>query len=130
VAWFRKRKAPEQPLVGARPRVKTYAAESGYVYQYTFAGQRALAGADPGTQYVFDIGGGAVQSFRVSVLVRDAATKPWRKAHSRELVAGEKYAIAKIAMQRYLDTRNPDAGYAEITPQPGDVESILDELGA
>ena len=129
VAWFVKRREPEQPLVGGRPRVKTYCAESGYVYQYTFAGQRTLPGDQSGTQFVFNVDGDRPDAFRISVFVSDAAIAPWSRASGRELSAGERYAIAKIALQQFLDVRERGSHTVDIAPGPEQVESILDELG-
>ena len=51
--WLRKKK--QAPLTGAPPvrRQKTYSAESGYVYQYFYEGQRAAErNGSAGAQYV------------------------------------------------------------------------------
>ena len=44
------------PLSGAPPirRLKTYSAQSGYVYQYFYEGQRPLRG-EAGTEFVFTV---------------------------------------------------------------------------
>jgi hypothetical protein len=129
VAWFFRRKEPEQPLVGGRPRVKTYSAETGYVYQYTFAGQRTIPAEQGGTQFVFDVTAGRTDTFRIRVFVSDAAIAPWSRTNGRDLAAGEQYAIAKIALQRFLDVRERGDHREQIAPDAGQVESILDELG-
>ena len=35
--------------------MKTYSAQSGYVYQYYYEGRRDLPDADPGVEFVFSI---------------------------------------------------------------------------
>lgn len=126
VRWFNRRKAIEAPLTGGRPRLKTYSAESGYVYTYTFAGQRVREGI---TEYVFDVARDRCARFRASVLVTETATRPWRDANRRELIAGERYAIAKIALQRFLDGCEAVEAFVEIAPASSEVNEILDSLG-
>lgn len=124
--WFSRRKAIELPLTGGRPRLKTYSAESGYVYTYTFAGQRTREG---GAEYVFDVARERSARFRASVLVTETATRPWRDANRRDLIAGEQYAIAKIALQRFLDGCGIIEAFVEIAPASNEVNEILESLG-
>jgi hypothetical protein len=126
VLWFGKRKAVDVPLTGGRPRLKTYSAETGYVYQYTFAGQRAR---ERGTEYVFDVSRDRTSRFRASVFVSDAGTRSWQETHGRELISGERYAIAKLALQRFLDSRETGNDAVEITPGADEIEHILADLG-
>jgi hypothetical protein len=126
VLWFGKGKAADAPLTGGRPRLKTYSAETGYVYQYTFAGQRA---GRRGTEYVFDVSRDRTSKFRASVFVGDPGTRSWQEAHGRELISGERYAIAKLALQRFLDSRETGSDAVEITPGADEVEQILADLG-
>jgi hypothetical protein len=126
VHWFGKRKAVDVPLTGGRPRLKTYSAESGYVYQYTFAGQRAK---ESGTEYVFEVSRDRNSRFRASILVADAVTRSWQETHGRELISGERYAIAKLALQRFLDRGETVNESVEITPGADEAEQILADLG-
>ena len=126
VRWFGKRKTVDAPLTGGRPRLKTYSAETGRVYQYTFAGQRARESA---TEYVFDVSRDRACRFRASVFVADAGTRSWQEAHGRELISGERYAIAKLALQRFLDSRETANDAVEITPEAEQIEQILADLG-
>ncbi len=127
VRWFPWRKPAEPPLTGGRPRLKTYSAQNGYVYTYRFAGQRARESA---VEYVFDVARDRSTRFQASVLVADSATRPWRDANRRELIAGEQYAIAKIALQRFLDVCEAVGASVEIAPTSREVSDILDSLGA
>ena len=124
--WFGKQKAVDAPLTGGRARLKTYSAETGYVYQYTFAGQRAK---ESGTEYVFNVSRDRSSRFRASVFVADARTQLWQESHGRELISGERYAIAKLALQRFLDSRETGSDAVEITPGTDEVERILGDLG-
>ena len=48
-------------------QLKTYSADTGYVYQYYFVGQRAALADDPeapSTEYVFDVIAGPQEDFR------------------------------------------------------------------
>ena len=125
--WFKKRKA-EQPLTGAPslPRLKTYSANSGYVYQYVFVGQRP---ADGGVEYFFDVSHDRKTWRRIPVFTGDAALAPWIRDHARELTNSERYAVAKIALRNAFDDRAPAHMVDRIAPGPDEVNAILDELG-
>src|SRR5438874_2406125 len=127
--WFRKKQAP---LTGA-PKVrrqKTYSAESGYVYQYFYEGQRpANRDAAGGTEFVFNISADRKSSFPLSVFLSTEAVDSWQREHSRELGSTERYAVAKMALFQAFDQRPaPEAMTEEVRVQPGDVESILATL--
>src|SRR5215470_17159248 len=96
--WFRKK---EQPLTGAPTvrRQKTHSAESGYVYQYFYEGQRAATrDGEAGAQYVFNVSADRKTSFPVSVFVSGAALEEWQRERARELSSTERYAVAKLAL--------------------------------
>jgi hypothetical protein len=127
--WFRKKQAP---LTGA-PKVrrqKTYSAESGYVYQYFYEGQRpANRDGAAGTEFVFNISADRKSSFPLSVFLSDEAAESWQREHGRELGSTERYAVAKMALFQAFDQRPaPEAMTEEVRVQPGDVESILAAL--
>ena len=123
--WFRKK---PQRLTGA-PRVrrqKTYSAQSGYVYQYYYEGQRKGAG---GMEFVFEVSSGRKTSFPVAVRVPAEAVTRWERAHGRELIANEWYAIAKMALAAAFDERpNPGAMAAPVDVSSEGVEEILHTL--
>jgi hypothetical protein len=127
--WFRKKEAP---LTGAPTvrRQKTHSAESGYVYQYFYEGQRpAKRDGAPGTQYVFDVSADRKSSFPVSVSVSDSALEEWQKEHGRQLSSTERYAIAKLALFQAFDQReSPAALHEEVVVQPSDVAAFLATL--
>ena len=66
-------KKDHAPLSGAPAirRMKTYSAQSGYVYQYFYEGQRPLRGAEGGTEFVFSVSADRKTWHPVSVLVGD-----------------------------------------------------------
>src|SRR5882724_11361108 len=103
--WFRKKQAP---LTGA-PKVrrqKTYSAESGYVYQYFYEGQRpGRRDGAAGTEFVFNISADRKSSFPLSVFLSDGAVESWQREHGRELGSTERYAVAKMALFQVFDHR-------------------------
>ena len=127
--WFRKKEAP---LTGA-PKVrrqKTHSAESGYVYQYFYEGQRpARRDGAKGTEFVFNVSADRKSSFPVSVFVGDEVLANWQQGHGRELVSTERYAVAKMSLFQAFDQRaTPEAMSEEVRVQAADVESILAAL--
>ena len=127
--WFRKKEAPLTGAPAVR-RQKTYSAESGYVYQYFYEGQRpARRDGKPGVEFVFNVSADRKSSFPVSVFVSDEALGSWQRQHSRELVSTERYAVAKMALFQAFDQREkPDAMSEEVRVQAPEVESILATL--
>ena len=127
--WLRKKEAP---LTGAPTvrRQKTHSAESGYVYQYFYEGQRsARRDGSPGVQFVFNVSGDRKSSFPVSVFVGDEALQSWEQEHGRQIGSTERYAIAKMSLFQAFDQRPaPDAMNEEVRVQAADVESILATL--
>jgi len=106
--WFGSKPVP---LTGAPPvrRQKTYSAQSGYVYQYYYEGQRPTR-PEPGTEFVFDVSADRKTSTPVSVIVPDDAVQSWQRDHGRELNSTERYAIAKMALFQAFDQRESPAG--------------------
>jgi hypothetical protein len=127
---FRKKAAP---LTGAPPvrRQKTYDAQSGYVYQYYYEGQRRFRrDAEEGTEFVFDVSADRKTSEPVSVFVLDEAVRAWEEQHGRQLVATERYAAAKIALFQAFDERaHPGLMKQDIRVRAADIEAILAGLG-
>ena len=101
--WFAKK---QNPLTGAPPvrRQKTYSAQSGYVYQYYYEGQRAST-SGRGTEYVFDVSADRKTSAPVSVFLSTEALESWQRENGRMLSGTERYAIAKMALFRAFDQR-------------------------
>ena len=132
LAWFRKRQTPAPPpLRGAppHPRVKTYSALSGYVYQYYFAGQReSERGGSAGSDYVFHVSADRKTSLPVTVFLEEAIVRAWMDEQGRELRGSHRYAVAKMALRNALDDRGPEEAFAEVRPGAADVAAILTEL--
>jgi len=118
------------PLTGAPAvrRLKTYSAQSGYVYQYYYEGNRPAAG--PATEFVFTISADRKTWQPAMVLVSDAALAPWESARARALSGTERYAIAKMALfQAFDDRAAPALMKEEVRVRAADVEAIVETLG-
>ena len=87
-------------------RLKTYSAQTGYVYQYYFVGQRDALATDPespATEYIFDVTSDRKTTFAVSVFIGPAATQAWTLARGRGLTRPECYAAVKLRLMQGFD---------------------------
>lgn len=108
-------------------RIKTYSAQSGYVYQYFYEGQRPLETA---TEFVFTLSHDRKNWHNASVLVSNAALAAWEQRHARELHSNERYAVAKMALFQAFDEReDPERMKEPVRLRPADVEAIIETLG-
>jgi hypothetical protein len=129
VSWLDRFRRKPPPLSGARPvrRQKTYSAQSGYVYQFYYEGQRKAAG---GVEFVFDVSGDRKTSFPVVIHVPEEAIMSWERAHGREVIPNEWYAVAKMSLLAAFDERpTPGAMAARVEVTAESVEDILHNLG-
>jgi hypothetical protein len=128
--WLRRRRTPgPEPLRGAPPvrRLKTYSAQSGYVYEYVYLGYRAVPAA---VEYVFDVSHDRRNNFEVMVLLPRTAVEGWERQNGRELSATERYAIAKMSLFQAFDERDDPAEMRlPIAVRPADAAAILQQLG-
>ena len=120
------------PLSGtpAVRRMKTYSAQSGYVYQYFYEGQRPYdRSAEIGTEFVFTISADRKNWNAISVLLAGEAIAAWQSEHDRELSSTEHYAVCKIALFQAFDERTtPDQMKAEIRVRRADLDGIIESL--
>lgn len=109
--WFTSKPVP---LTGAPPvrRQKTYSAQSGYVYQYYYEGQRPTR-PERGVEFVFDVSADRKTSTAVSVVVPEDAVESWQRDHGHTLNSTERYAIAKMALFQAFDQRESPAGMGQ-----------------
>lgn len=130
LGWFRRlRQRPLPPLTGAPEvrRIKTYSAESGYVYQYVYEGRRPLAES---VEYVFSVSADRARFFDVSIIVPDESVESWNAAHGRELCDTERYGIAKMALREAFDSREtPDEVRKQVRVAPPELEALAESLG-
>ena len=120
------------PLSGAPAvrRLKSYSAQSGYVYQYFYEGQRPFPGGESGTEFVFTVSALRKAFHPVSVLVAEEALRAWQEAHAHPLSSTERYAVAKMALFQAFDERAaPALMKLEVRLRAADVAAILETLG-
>lgn len=129
--WLKNRR--ETPLSGAPAvrRQKSYSAQSGFVYQYFYQGNRpAIREREQGQEFVFEVTADRKTSFPVSVFVSEPVVVDWQNLHNRALSPTEHYAIAKMALfQAFDDRRTPGEMREEVRVRTADVRAILDILG-
>ena len=120
------------PLTGAPTvrRLKTYSAQSGYVYQYFYEGQRPLPHKnEPGTEFVFTVSADRKTSHPLSVVVPEDALRAWEQAHSHTLSSTERYAVSKMALFQAFDERtNPELMKQEVRVRAADISAIIETL--
>ena len=100
------------------PRWKTYAAQSGYVYQYIFQGLKDER------EYLFQAVSGEQIAMSCSV---EFNAESWIQAN-RELSEIERYGIAKMALLRSLDDPAPPGASRAVRPSEAEVADICREL--
>ncbi len=121
------------PLTGAPAvrRLKSYSAQSGYVYQYFYEGQRPFgSGRESATEYVFTVSGDRKAFHPVSVLVGEGEVRAWEQAHGRTLASTERYAVSKMALFQAFDERaTPLEMREEVRVRGADMAAIIETLG-
>jgi len=127
--FFSKR---SEPLSGAPAvrRLKTYSAQSGYVYQYYYEGQRPYqCSGESGTEFVFTVSADRKDWHPASVMVDAAAIEAWEREHNRGLSSSEHYAVCKIALFQAFDERaTPDLMKSDIRVRRADLDGIIESL--
>jgi hypothetical protein len=86
--------------------LKTYSAQTGYVYRYYFVGQRAALPNDPeapSTEYIFDVTSDRQTTYAVSVFLPPEALATWTTQRGRDLAEPEQYAAAKLRLLQAFD---------------------------
>lgn len=112
-------------------RIKSYSAQTGYVYQYCFEEvrpQQKRAGRD-GREYVYTVSRDRKHSFAVPVFLRRDAVEAWARAHGRPLTGTEEYAAAKMRLFAAFDEID-DLEVARLTVEvtPANLEELLAQL--
>ena len=111
-------------------RLKTYSAESGYVYQYYFleAQPRRRFWGRSGTAYLFRVSGDRKSYTVVEVLVEEAALQAWETAHGRALAGAEQYAAAKMGLLRAMDQSAGPQHLRQARVDAANIDSLLAPL--
>ena len=106
----------------AKPRWKTYAAQSGYVYQYVFEGLRG------DEEFVFRAISSPEIEMNLEIILEAHALDAW-VLENRALTEMERYGIAKMALMRALDDdTTPGSPRTVIRPTGAEVVAICREL--
>jgi hypothetical protein len=87
-------------------QLKTYAAQTGLVYQYYFVGQRPALDSvpePPSTEYIFDVTSDRKTTFAVSIFLSQQALDHWSTMRGRALTEPERYAGVKLRLLQGLD---------------------------
>jgi hypothetical protein len=87
-------------------RLKTYSAQTGYVYEYYFVGKRPALADDPlapSTEYIFDISSDRKTTCAVSVFLSPKVVEAYTTSHGRTLSEPEQYAAVKMRLLQALD---------------------------
>jgi len=110
--------------------MKTYSAQSGYVYQYFFEGHRPYAkSGEAGTEFVFSLSADRKTWHPASVFVPEEAIADWQRQHARELSGAERYAVCKMALFQAFDERaTPDQMKSEMRVRRADLDAIIETL--
>jgi hypothetical protein len=113
--------------------LKTYSAQTGYVYQYYFVGHRAALADDPtapATEYIFDLSLDRKTTFAVSVFLPPSASEYWAGKHGRELTEPEQYAGVKMRLLQALDEVQDMMGEGRRLRLDGEeLVELLDSIG-
>ena len=121
------------PLSGAAatPRLKTYAADSGYVYHYFHQGDRpSPATDDAGMEFVFQISHNRQDWRPLTVSLPDAALLRWQADHAREISSTERYALVKMALFQAFDQCPAPAVLRDsVRVEEAGVAGLLEKLG-
>jgi hypothetical protein len=114
-------------------RMKTYTAETGYVYQYYFVGKRDALADDPhapASEYVFDVTPDRHAVYAVSVFLCADALDTWALAHGRSLTEAEQYAAAKLRLfQGFDEIENLAADERALAITGNNIQDVLATLG-
>jgi len=114
-------------------RLKTYTAQTGYVYQYYFVGQRDALASDPESpamEYIFDVTSDRKTTYAVSVFLGPAAREAWSAARGRALSQPECYAAVKLRLMQGFD-EIPDMLISgrRLRIDPLEICDLLDSIG-
>jgi hypothetical protein len=128
--WRARREVPLHGGLTLR-RVKRYAAQSGYVYEYFFLGRREIRyhGAEA-IEFVFEVSAGPETGLHVTVILPMPSLEPSETVWGRKLATNEHYAVAKMALFQAFDERSAPADMRDhVIVRPADAAAILATLG-
>ncbi|MGH9779304.1 MAG: hypothetical protein ACRD5I_12915 [Candidatus Acidiferrales bacterium] len=103
-------------------RIKSYTADTGYVWQYHFEEVRSeqTRSGRPGSEYVFVVSRDRKTNYPVPVFLSREALDAWAAVHGRALSGAEQYAAVKMRLFRAFDEiedLEPARDRIEVTPE-------------
>lgn len=118
------------PRPEAVRRVKSYSAQTGYVYQYYFYEvEKAHCGDSAGTDYVYMVSIDRKSVFPVKIFVEKAALEKWSARTGQGLTGTEEYAVAKMRLfQAFDEIEELPKHSGEITVDDTNVDALLSQL--
>jgi hypothetical protein len=130
--WMGRFSKKPAPLAGAPAvhRIKRYAADTGHVYEYYYAGHRPWRDErSGGVEFEFRFSVGRAAWLPAAVVMADGAVRVWETDRARTLSPTERYAIAKLALLQKLDElAPPPAAAIEVRVSAADIETIAARL--
>lgn len=112
-------------------RIKSYSAETGYVYQYYFESVRPGQRRDgeKGDEYVFVVSRDRKTNFEIPVLLTEEALQHWSREHSRTLAGPEQFAAVKMRLFAAFDViEEMERDRLTITVTPENISGLLEQL--
>jgi len=114
-------------------RLKTYTAQTGYVYDYYFVGKRPALADDPlapSTEYIFDISSDRKTTCAVSVFLSPQVLQTYADSHGRTLSDSEQYAAVKLRLMQALDEITDMINYGRrLTLEAESLPALLESVG-
>jgi hypothetical protein len=111
-------------------RIKSYSAETGYVYQYQFQDVHPSARPEiPGNEYVYYVSADRKTMFPIRISIRRSALDAWTNETGRSLTGTEEYAIAKMRLfQAFDETEDFAASRPELIVDDSNLAELLARL--
>jgi hypothetical protein len=114
-------------------RLKTYPAQTGYVYEYYFVGKRQAMANDPhgpATEYIFDVSSDRKTTYAVSVFLPPQALEAYTASHGRTLSEPEQYAAVKLRLMQAFDEITDMLHEARrLTVEAEELPTLLESVG-
>jgi hypothetical protein len=111
-------------------RIKSYSAESGYVYQYQFQDVHpAQRGDASGNEFIYYVSADRKTMFPVRIFVKKDALAQWTREKGRALTGTEEYAVAKMRLFQELDEiENFATSRPDLVVDESNLQALLERL--
>ena len=112
-------------------RIKSYSADTGYVYQYYFGDVRSGMRRDgqEGDEYLFVVSRDRKHNFEVPVFLTRDAVAHWAGGHGRELGGPEQYAAVKMRLFAAFDELDEmERDRMSVSVTPANIGELLAQL--